>query len=221
MATIRITHFSDMLCVWAYIGQVRIAELQANFSSEVAFGFRYFNVFGDVQAKLGTQWRDRGGSAGYAEHVHEVASQFDHVNLCSDVWCRNIPTSSLPAHLCVAAARVLDTERGSSAAPAFDSAIRAAFFEAATDVSCMSELFAIAGCQDIEIADLQRKLENGQAHARVMSDAKSAEAMGVRSSPTMTFNEGRQTLSGNVGYRVLEANIRELIRRPAEQQSWC
>lgn len=37
----------------------------------------------------------------------------------------------------------------------------------------------------------------------------------------MTFNEGRQTLSRNVGYRVLEANIRELIERPAGQQSWC
>ena len=84
MATVRITHFSDMLCVWAYIGQVRIAELQSNFLSEVIFEFRYFNVFGDVQTKLDAQWRDRGGSAGYAQHVHEVADQFDHVNLCSD-----------------------------------------------------------------------------------------------------------------------------------------
>jgi hypothetical protein len=34
-------------------------------------------------------------------------------------------------------------------------------------------------------------------------------------------NEGRQRLNGNVGYRVLEANIRELLNHPAGEQSWC
>lgn len=221
MTTVRIIHFSDILCVWAYIGQVRIAELQSNFSSEVDFDLRCFNVFGDVHTKLDAQWRKRGGSAGYAQHVHEVADQFDHVNLCSDVWCRNIPTSSLPAHLAIAAARLIDRERDSSVAPEFDIAIRAAFFETAVDVSRMSELFAIADRQDIDTTDLQSKLDSGQAHAVVMDDMKNAVALGIRSSPTMTFNEGRQTLSGNVGYRMLEANIRELIRRPVDQQSWC
>jgi hypothetical protein len=43
----------------------------------------------------------------------------------------------------------------------------------------------------------------------------------VRASPTMTFNDDRQILSGNVGYRVLEANVRELSRSPNNQQSWC
>jgi predicted DsbA family dithiol-disulfide isomerase len=137
------------------------------------------------------------------------------------VWCRNVPTSSLPAHLLVAAARLLDSEQGSASASSFAAAIREAFFEAAVDVSCMAELYAIANHQGIEIADLESKLESGQAHALVAHDLKSADEFGVRSSPTMMFNEGRQTLSGNVGYRVLEANIRELIQHPADQHSWC
>ena len=33
--------------------------------------------------------------------------------------------------------------------------------------------------------------------------------------PTCVLNEGRQLLFGNVGDRVLEANIRELLREPA------
>ena len=49
----------------------------------------------------------------------------------------------------------------------------------------------------------------------------SPSSSGVWSSPTMTFNEGRQTLAGNVGYRVVEANVRELIRNPHDQASWC
>jgi len=221
MTTVRITHFSDILCVWAYIGQIRFQELQSNFPQEVIFDFRYFSVFGDVHTKMDAQWGTRGGLSAYSQHVHEVAAGFDHVSLCPDVWCRDVPTSSLPAHLLVAAVRLLDSEQGSTAASMLDAAIRAAFFEAAVDVSRMAELFAIADGQGIAVDDLQSKLESGQAHALVAHDLKSVEEFGVRSSPTMTFNEGRQSLSGNVGYRVLEANIRELIRHPATQQSWC
>jgi len=35
------------------------------------------------------------------------------------------------------------------------------------------------------------------------------------------FNEGRQVLTGNVGYRVIEANVRELLHTLANQSSWC
>ncbi len=43
----------------------------------------------------------------------------------------------------------------------------------------------------------------------------------VTVSPTLIFNEGRQRLNGNVGYRVIEANIRELLHNPAGEHSWC
>jgi len=185
MASVHITHFSDILCVWAYIGHIRVTELQANFPQEVLFDFRYFNVFGDVRSKMDMQWAERGGTDGYAQHVHEIAAGFDHVNLCL-----------------------------------LDAAIRKAFFEAAVDVSRLTELLGIADRQGIEVAELESKLDNGQAHALMANDLKSADTFGI-SSPTMTFNEGRQALSGNVGYRVLEANIRELIRHPVSQQSWC
>lgn len=35
------------------------------------------------------------------------------------------------------------------------------------------------------------------------------------------LNEGRQILFGNVGYRVLQANIEELIKNPEVEASWC
>ena len=41
-------------------------------------------------------------------------------------------------------------------------------------------------------------------------------------SPTFILNEGRQKLYGNVGYRVIEANLQELLKSPdASQASWC
>jgi predicted DsbA family dithiol-disulfide isomerase len=43
----------------------------------------------------------------------------------------------------------------------------------------------------------------------------------VTVSPTFIFNEGRQRLNGNVGYRIMEANIRELLNNPSREESWC
>ena len=43
----------------------------------------------------------------------------------------------------------------------------------------------------------------------------------VRASPTLLCNEGRQRLTGNVGYRVLVANVRELLQAPTGGQLWC
>ena len=44
---------------------------------------------------------------------------------------------------------------------------------------------------------------------------------GIKVSPTFSFNEGRQRLSGNVGYRIIAANIRELTEPAALLQAWC
>ena len=46
--------------------------------------------------------------------------------------------------------------------------------------------------------------------------------LGVKCSPSLVLNEGRQTLYGNVGYRIIEANIEGLLREPAAgAASWC
>jgi predicted DsbA family dithiol-disulfide isomerase len=225
MKPIPISHFSDVLCVWAYIAQIRVAELRANFPGEVVLDYRYFSVFGDVKTKMATQWSERGGLSGYAGHVQEVAAQFDHVRLHPDAWIKNTPTSSLPAHLFLCATRLLHAQDSggghSDSLLRLDSAIRTAFFEDNIDISRNDELFAIVENTLRSADQVNRLLESGQAHAALAQDLKDAADIGVRSSPTLTFNEGRQTLAGNVGYRVLEANIRELLHTPADQLSWC
>ena len=46
--------------------------------------------------------------------------------------------------------------------------------------------------------------------------------MRIEGSPTFELNEGRQKLFGNVGFRVIEANVREVLRDPNQDQaSWC
>jgi predicted DsbA family dithiol-disulfide isomerase len=223
--TIAISHFSDALCVWAYIAQIRIAELQANFPGQVELNYHFLQVFGDVAGKMANQWADRGGIEGYAAHVQEAAAQFEHITLGAGVWLDNTPTSSLPAHLVLCGLRALAGADPAGVPPDAAErgllAIRHAFFVEVADVSSLPVLLDVVRDAGLDAAGVQMTLETGLAHAGLSADLTAAAQAFVRSSPTLTFNEGRQVLAGNVSYRVLEANIRELLQRPGDIQSWC
>ena len=65
-------------------------------------------------------------------------------------------------------------------------------------------------------------IDSGVAHADLEADRRDQQALMVQGSPTFILNEGRQKLYGNVGYGVIEANIKELLRSPAAgAASWC
>ena len=222
---INISHFSDVLCIWAYVSQIRVEELQDNFPDEVHMEYHFLQVFGDVKGKMMTQWADRGGLEGYATHVQEVAAQFEHIRISPHAWTTNTPKSSLPAHLMLCGVKALceaDPDRvKTDLVERMLGCLRQAFFVELVDISNQHALLEIADQAGVDIRKLQQTLDNGAAHAQFSADLAAAAKNSVKASPTMTFNDGRQILSGNVGYRVLEANVRELIRSPNNQQSWC
>lgn len=221
--TVQISHFSDVLCVWAYVSQIRCDELLERFPDQTELDCHYFHVFGDVQGKVDAGWAKRGGLAGYAEHVRGVAAGFPHVELHDEVWVRNTPRSSMPAHLALCAVRRLVAEdqaqAGSTSAAAW--AIRQAFFEKALDVGRRTTLLECVESVGVAPASVETMLDDGRAHAALAGDLDAARKQGIQTSPTLVFNEGRQQLAGNVGYRILEANVRELLERPEDQSSWC
>lgn len=223
MKPIRIMHFSDTLCVWAYVSQVRLDELLRNFPEAVVLEYRYLNVFGNVAGKMEAAWKDRGGVQGYSEHVRSVAGKFDHVALHPQVWLVRTPRSSMPSHVFLCAVRLLENE--SSVPPGTLSraawGLRNAFFQHGADISRRETLFAIAEELRLPVAPIEAKLANGVAHAALCEDLELARSHTVDASPTLLFNEGRQRLSGNVGYRIIEANIRELLESAPDQLSWC
>ena len=76
---------------------------------------------------------------------------------------------------------------------------------------------------DLEPRAVLEHVENGEAYAALHRDHELAKSYGVLGSPTYVFNEGRQLLYGNVGYRIIDANLRELLSTPTGngQPSWC
>ena len=57
--------------------------------------------------------------------------------------------------------------------------------------------------------------------AALMSDYEGAKELRLKGSPSLVMNNGRQVLYGNVGYRILNANIRALLERPVSEARWC
>lgn len=223
MNKIHITHFSDILCVWAYISQIRIDELEKDFVDNITINYSLFPVFGDIHKKMQRQWHDRGGIEGYSQHVLSVAEQFQHLELNSEVWRTNTPTSSLPAHLFLSAIKKAEQESllEAGAFTQFKKSIRQAFFTECADVSRHDVLLSLLKGTGLATDTVLYKINNGEAFATLSSDMQAAKDANVTSSPTLIFNEGRQRLEGNVGYKIIEANVRELLDCPNTMQSWC
>lgn len=221
--TIQIHHFSDILCIWAYVSQIRIDELEQQFQQQIAIDFNLFPVFGDVHSKMHEQWQSRGGIQAYAEHVKSVAAQFEHIVIHEAVWTNNTPTSSLPAHLFLSAIKAAENKQtlAKNCYKPFKQALQKAFFVEAQDISQHKILMALLEQQSLCRNIVEQSLNSGEAHARLAQDMQKAKQLNVSSSPTLIFNEDRQRLAGNVGYKIIEANVRELLHRPEAMQSWC
>ena len=52
MEPIRIFYFSDILCIWAYIAQIRLDELKTTFQDKIAIEHHFVPVFGAAREKL-------------------------------------------------------------------------------------------------------------------------------------------------------------------------
>ncbi len=225
MEPIRIFYFSDILCIWAYIAQIRLDELQTTFQDKIAIQYHFVPVFGNAREKLEKGWRDRGGLPAYSHHVQEVTQKFNHITLHPDIWTQVVPASSTSCHLFLHAIQLLEQkETISTSQRMFEQAVwafREAFFTRLANVGDRWVQFEIAQELGLPIAEIQTQIDSGAAYAQLSKDFELVKEHTVTVSPTLIFNEGRQRLNGNVGYRVMEANIRELLHNPPGEQSWC
>ncbi len=220
---VQVTHFSDLLCVWAYVGEARLTELRAQFGDDIAIEHRMCSVFGDTAGKIGAGWRDRGGYEGFAAHVRAVADQFE-LSVHPELWITTRPASSEGAHLLAKACQLLEAR--DAVAPGSSEqllgAFREAFFREGQDIAQWSVHEAVADRIGLPVPELLIEIRCGAAHAALARDAHDRDQWGVQGSPTLLLNKGRQKLYGNVGYRVMEANIQEILRVPgAGEASWC
>ena len=101
-------------------------------------------------------------------------------------------------------------------------AFRCGFFRDCQDIACWDIQCEIAEEIGVDIVAIEKTIHNGTAFASLAADYQNADKMHIEGSPSFVLNEGRQKLYGNVGFRVMEANIQELLRTPrSDEASWC
>lgn len=229
---IQIDHFSDVLCIWAYVAQIRVDEMIANYKDSITINYHFFPVFGCTAQRIGEGWKDRGGFEGYSRHVREIAERFEHIDINPNIWIDNAPKSSASCHHFLTAVRLLEREGTISCEPQdacngrtlFEETVwhtRRAFFRDLLDVGLRKIQFDIAGQIGLPAAELEEKLNNGDAMAAMCRDNELRDQYRVEGSPTYILNNGRQKLYGDVGYKIIDANIREILNRGDDQLSWC
>lgn len=232
MPAIQISYYSDVLCIWAYVAERRIEELAREFGGRIAIETHFCSVFPDAWGKIGEKWKSRGGFEGFNRHLRDVADRFPHIAVHSEVWLRARPRTSASAHLFLKAVELVELsgrEEGAPPLPYLDRIstqaareIRRAFFARAKDISDWRIHKEIAKHLGIDYEAVDDKIRSSEAVAKLAVDYDLSQKNGIQGSPTLVMNEGRQKLFGNVGYRLLEANVQELLRHPPEDEaSWC
>jgi predicted DsbA family dithiol-disulfide isomerase len=221
--SITIDCFSDVLCVWAYVAQIRIDELQAVWGDQINLSHHYINLFGSTAHRIGEGWSERGGYEGFAAHVLEVCEAFPHLEVNPAIWRKCRPLGAGNAHLILKAVQNMERmgEAPDGAAQALAWRVRLAFFRDALDVGDWRVLLALAQEQELGRDAIEQRVLDGTAMADLARDQELRDQHTIAGSPTYLLNNGRQKLFGNVGYRVLEANVRELLEHPGDQVSWC
>jgi predicted DsbA family dithiol-disulfide isomerase len=230
--TIRIDYFSDILCIWAYVAQIRVDELLSQFDERVEIDYHFFPVFGCTESRIGEGWKDRGGFAGYNEHVRGIADRFEHVDVNPGVWLENVPLSSAPCHHFLAAVTLLERDgvipaearEALAGRTPFEAAawrLRCAFFQELLDVGRLQVQMDIAEDLGLPVDEVRKRMNSGAAMALMCRDFELKDRYGVEGSPTYILNSGRQKLYGDVGYKIIDANIREILNRREDQLSWC
>ncbi len=57
---VQVDYYTDVLCVWAWIAQRRIDELEKEQGESIFIRHHCINVVGDAASRIGGRWSDRG-----------------------------------------------------------------------------------------------------------------------------------------------------------------
>lgn len=229
---VRISYFTDLLCIWAYVGNRRVEQLVRTFGDAISIDAHFCSVFPDAHGKIAGGWKDRGGFEGYHRHVRGIAETFPHVEVNENIWLDPKPRSSAGAHMFVKAIEVIEAEDLETDQPrppylerlstraAWE--LRCAFFVKGRDISDWSVHEDIAAALGVDYNRINAKIRCSEAITQLELDYSLGQKHDVRGSPTYIMNEGRQKLFGNVGYRLIEANVQEILQGArANEASWC
>ena len=213
-----IDYYTDVLCVWAWISQRRVTELKEQWGDKIEIHYHFLNLFGDTHSRMSEQWGSRGGFDGFAKHTIAAAAPYENAPVNKDIWRKVRPLTSANAH---AVLKAVELAYSTEVSEKLFQLMQKSFFVESLDIGQLETVIALAEKAGLEREKIKSSIETGKATAALMHDYKTANDLNVKGSPSWIMNNGRQILFGNVGYRILYANIKEILEHPAQEASWC
>ena len=58
---VKADYFSDVLCVWAYVNELRVKEVREQFGKDVAIHFSFMPNFSATESKIEKAWQKKVG----------------------------------------------------------------------------------------------------------------------------------------------------------------
>jgi hypothetical protein len=206
-------------------------RIVANYDQKISIQHHFIPVYGNTNKRVIEGWKERGGIPAYKKFIVGVAADFDHVTISDKFWDADCqPFSSASVHMFAKAIETLiqdeqiENTKQRSGRILYDEILwqlRDRYFSKAINIGLLQQQMNIAEEFSLPCDAILERLHNGQAMAAMCNDNELKEKYKVEGSPTYVMNEGRQKLYGNVGYKIIAANIDELLNRPQGIASWC
>lgn len=145
-------------------------------------------MFGDVPTKMETQWKEKGGYDGFAEHVHKSSSIREDAPTNSKIWTDVRPTNSSNAHLVLKAVEIA-YDKNKSIAMALK--FRSAFFIDALDIGNLKILCDLVKSSGLDRNKINSSIHDGLAITALMRDYQKSKQLKIKGSPSYVINGGR------------------------------
>jgi predicted DsbA family dithiol-disulfide isomerase len=217
------SHWSDPLCIWAFVAQDKLEKLLAEVGERLEVDYRVVPVFGSLSWRFAQGPWAAGGVAGRVRATADIAAQHGHSEVSGTCWGRDCPASSWAAGAVVKAVCAL--ERSGEIAPGmggrYHHALRRKFFVDNANIARRDVQLELAEALGVPRAGIEQQLDDGRALAALWEDYLETQRLKLQGSPSYVFDGGRTMLYGNFTYGVLHATVEELLHGSRPEGSTC
>ena len=223
MPKLSFSHWTDPLCIWAFVAQDQLDRLLVEHAPRLAVDSRIVPIFGSVAWRFKHGPWSSGGVEARVRATAEIAQAHGHPEVDGACWRGDCPSSSWAPGAAIKAVWALEhaghVEPGMTGH--YQHALRRRFFVEAQNISRRSVQLEAAEALGIARAGIENSLDDGSALALLAEDLQEKERLKLQGSPTYVFDNGRAMLYGNFRYGVLHATVEELLRGLGPEGSAC
>lgn len=209
---LKFSYWSDPLCVWALVAQVKLDRVLAELGEHVRVDYRIVPVFGSVAWRFSLGPWAKEGVEGRVSATRKVAEQAGRTDVNGECWRHSMPASSWAPAMAIKAVFALEGGLGEVSGPTYQIALRERFFVGGANVARRSVQLEVAEELALPRAPIEAWLDDGRALASVCEDHAEKERLRIQGSPTYVFDGGRAMLYGNFDYGILRSTVEELVR---------